>query len=212
MGSAESTEWWLDETSLPDVLWARLRVLADGSAEVFDCDGRTVPFPSRAEAANSLLEDEYLPLRSIDPKILSDFGISERELVPPVGEDDALIRPHMCRRVDAAEAIRDLAAVTWLKPWTTLTPTEREALEAELVRELHGDHPLHDRSARAFLRRIDRDDVLFIVSRPVQLAVVHLTFASSAPEQAPWPKTEVYEQTWQFVDRTHKDAIEYEAG
>jgi hypothetical protein len=212
MGSAELTEWWLDESSLPDVIWARLRLRADGSAEVFDCDGRTVTFSSGMEAANSLLEDEYVRLRSVDPDVLSSFGLSERELVPPVDSGGALVLSDMCRRIDAAEAIRDIAAVTWPRPWTTVTSAEREVIGQELRRELHPEHPLHGRAARAFLRRIDRDDVLFIMSHPVQLALVHLTYSNSPPDQPPWPTTELYEHVSQFVDRTHKDAAEYEAG
>jgi hypothetical protein len=212
MGSAEFTEWWLDESSLPDIIWARLRVRADGSAEIFDCDGRTVAFSSGTEAANSLAEDEYVRLRAVDPDALATFGLSERELVPPSGSDDELLRSNMCQCSDSAEAIRELAAVSWLRPWTTITPGERDAFGRELRRELHPAHPLYGRAARAFLRRMDRDDILFVMSHPVQLAVVHLTYTVSPPDRLPWPSAELYEHVWQFVDRTHKDAAEYEAG
>ena len=118
----------------------------------------------------------------------------------------------MCQRNDATETIRDLAAVTWLRPWERVTPAQREAFGRELRRELHPEHPLYGRAARAFVRRMDRDDVLFIMSHPVQLALVHLTYTASPPEQPPWPKCDLYEHVWQFVDRTHEDAAEYEAG
>ena len=145
MGNAEFTEWWLDESSLPDVIWARLRVRVDGSAEIFDCDGRIIMFSSATEAENSLLEDEYVRLRFVDPDLLSSVGLSERELAPPIDSDGGLLRSNMCQRDDAAEAIRDLAAVAWLRPWRRVTPAQREAFGRELRRELHPDHPLNGR-------------------------------------------------------------------
>src|SRR5262245_11684302 len=66
MESDVRTEWWLDESSLPDLAWARVRVFEDGSADVFDCDGRTRRFRSAAEARCSLLEDEYARFESVD--------------------------------------------------------------------------------------------------------------------------------------------------
>jgi hypothetical protein len=105
-----------------------------------------------------------------------------------------------------------LAAVNWLEPWAILPPTERGDVEREFRREVGPGHILYGRNARALLRRVDRDDVLFVLDGPVQLAVVHLTFTAMPPERPPWPTTETYDQVWKFVDRTHRDAAEYEAG
>jgi hypothetical protein len=212
MRSDDQVEWWIDESALPDLIWAFVRALPHGSAETFDADGRTRHFDSGVAAANWLSEDEYVRPSSIEAGALARLGLNERELRPPVGETDSDLIPQMCRRLDCADALRDLSAVNWLKPWALPVPSERDAFEAELRRELHTSHSLHARDARAFLRRVDRDDVLFVVSRPVELAVVHLTYTKQPPDRPPWPRAETYDQVWKFVDRTHRDAAEHEAG
>jgi hypothetical protein len=114
----DKLEWWLDEASLPDVVWARLHVLPDG----------------------------------------------------------------------------------------LLSPAEHDLFHAELRREVDVQHVLHGRPARPFLKRVDRDDVLFVMSAPVQLAVVHLTYTPTPPEHPPLPATVPYDRVWEFVDRTHREA------
>ncbi len=71
----------------------------------------TCGFPSAAEAANSLLEDEYGPLRSVDRSELLRLGIREKDLVPPDAEDERMLLGQMCRLYDGAELFRDLEAV-----------------------------------------------------------------------------------------------------
>jgi hypothetical protein len=207
MLSDDQRMWWIDETSLPDIIWALLRVLPNGSAEVLYSDGESRSFDSPVSAGYALSEDEYVS--SIDAEMLHGLSLDERDFRPPVGETDTELLPQMYRPLDCADAIRDLAAVAWLEPWTLLAPSNRDAFETELRRELDESHSLHSRDARAYLRRIDCDDVLFILSRPVELAVVHLTYTKHPPDQPPWPRTEICDQVWRFVDRTLRDAAEY---
>jgi hypothetical protein len=83
MGHPYRDSWWFDETALPErILWTRLRVFPD-RAEVLDCDGRTVSFPSEEEARSFLLEDEYRSLSNLDDEDLSELGVSRDELRPP---------------------------------------------------------------------------------------------------------------------------------
>lgn len=52
--------WWLDWSALPQrKIWARLTVVANGNAEVLDCDGNHHQFPSAAAACLWLGEEEY---------------------------------------------------------------------------------------------------------------------------------------------------------
>jgi hypothetical protein len=201
----DKLEWWLDEASLPDVVWARLHVLPDGSAEVLDVDGRTEHFASMRDAQLALSEDEYVRPQSLERSELARFGMLERELLPPSSEGDA-VPSNMRRILDCADAIRELAAVNWQWPWTLLSPAEHDLFHAELRREVDVQHVLHGRPARPFLKRVDRDDVLFVMSAPVQLAVVHLTYTPTPPEHPPLPATVPYDRVWEFVDRTHREA------
>jgi hypothetical protein len=211
MGTPILTEWWLDESTLPEITWARLCVLPDGTAEVLDANENTTFFASAKDAADSLSQDEYRRLQSVDPEELWSVGIARQDLVPPQSDASSGLREKMHVPCEAAEVLRDLAAVRWLEPWRRVTIEERSFLELQLRAELHREHLLHERNARAYLRRIDCDDTLFILSNPIQLAVVHLTFVTK-PGHPNWPRTELYDHVWKFVDRTHLDAAAYGAG
>ena len=50
-------QWWL-ATLGRTVVWARLRVLEAGTAEVFDSDGNTLPFESEDTARAALMDAE----------------------------------------------------------------------------------------------------------------------------------------------------------
>ena len=67
------------------------------------------------------------------------------------------------------------------------------ALERELGRELPAGHPLHGLPVRTLGRRQDCDDVLLAVEDGSgRVAVVHLTWTRSPPEQLLWPRTVLY--------------------
>ena len=82
----ERIGWWIDEGGLPDLLWARLQVFSDGSAEVLDLDGRLHRFPTERAARYWLLEDEYVPVESVEDEDLTYSGLSRVDLVPPSAE------------------------------------------------------------------------------------------------------------------------------
>jgi hypothetical protein len=54
-------DWWLDESALPNLVWARL-THADAH-RVVDCDGKVHRFSDSRSALAWLAEDEYVPLR-----------------------------------------------------------------------------------------------------------------------------------------------------
>ena len=88
----DKLEWWIDETSLPDLIWARLQCLSDGSAEIFHADGQTKRFDSVRDAQNALSEDEYVHQQSLDRGDLTRLGMLEREIQPPSGKGAQLLR------------------------------------------------------------------------------------------------------------------------
>lgn len=104
---------------------------------------------------------------------------------------------------------KEIDLITWREPWSPVaTEAHRTKLEAELQKEVAAGHVLHGRGVRALAVRADQDDVLFVVSDPEQLAVVHLSYSSGA-DHPPWPTTTLFDAVSQFVatrmDRDHDD-------
>ena len=92
-------EWWLDwdilDNQFVDVIWARIQVFSNLSAEVFDVDGRTIYFEDGASAANELNEDDYKRLANLDEEDEQDLGVSLNDLEPPVIYDKQVLKPFM---------------------------------------------------------------------------------------------------------------------
>lgn len=87
-------------------------------------------------------------------------------------------------------------------PWISIEgdPAQRTELTNELRREMSAEHPLYDLPVSAIARRRDRDDVLYVIEDGSgRVAVVHLTWSRSAPEEAPFPWTELHAdfEEWQ---------------
>ena len=82
-------DWWL-ATLGRTVIWARLRVLEGGTAEVFDSDGNTLPYDSEDSARAALMDAEFVALDGLDEEDAAERGFSLAELDPPQGNDEAL--------------------------------------------------------------------------------------------------------------------------
>src|SRR5262245_681873 len=103
MGEAS---WWLDASALPGhLLWARLEVLADGSAVVLDLDGRYHRFPDRAAAVLWLAEDEYESLAGLVAEGAVGSGVA-----PPAAATDRELVPLMAVRVAPTQTPHRTAA------------------------------------------------------------------------------------------------------
>lgn len=92
--TAARDEWWL-ATLGRTVIWARLRVLEAGTAEVFDSDGATLPFDSEDTARAALMDAEFVALDGIDEDDAAERGFTLAELVPPQGDCEAALRERM---------------------------------------------------------------------------------------------------------------------
>ena len=91
-------EWWL-ATLGRTVIWARLRVLEAGTAEVFDSDGATLPYDSEDTARASLMDAEFVSLDGLDEDDAADRGFALGELTPPQAEDDDSLRALMIQKL-----------------------------------------------------------------------------------------------------------------
>ncbi len=81
--------WYLHEPDLPTrLLWARLRVFVDGSADsTFSEDGLLYGFDSERFASYILTEDEYRCFSRFDEEDERDFGIRIVDIEPPIWDD-----------------------------------------------------------------------------------------------------------------------------
>ena len=89
-------EWWL-ATLGRTLVWARLRLLEAGTAEVFDSDGRTQPFESEDSARAALLDAEFVAFDGLDEEDALERGFSLAEITPPHAGSDAELRGLMVR-------------------------------------------------------------------------------------------------------------------
>lgn len=94
--STTRDEWWL-ATIGRTVVWARLRVLDAGTAEVFDSDGATLPYDSEDSARAALMDAEFIALDGMDEDDAAGRGFALEELAPPQADDDDALREQMVR-------------------------------------------------------------------------------------------------------------------
>lgn len=91
-------QWWL--ATLGDMLvWARLRVLDSGLAEVFDAAGATLRYDDEDAARAALLDADFRALDGLDEDDAAMLGFDLDSLAPPEGEDDAELQPLMTERL-----------------------------------------------------------------------------------------------------------------
>ena len=98
MRTDDNSQWWL-ATLGRTVIWARLRVLEAGTAEVFDSDGNTLPYDSEDSARAALMDAEITALDGMDEydSDARDFTLSER--VTPQADDDGQLRERMVQKL-----------------------------------------------------------------------------------------------------------------
>lgn len=87
-------EWWLASLGRM-VIWARLRVLEAGTAEVFDSDGNTLVYDSEDTARSMLLDAEFVSWDGLDAEDALERGFSIDDIAPPQAGDDAQLRERM---------------------------------------------------------------------------------------------------------------------
>lgn len=94
--------WWV--TSLGKTLvWARLRVLESGTAEVFDCDGKTLTYDSEDSARGALLDAEFRAYDGLDEDDAQALGFSLHAVQPPQAQNDEALRERMFQPLPTAQ-------------------------------------------------------------------------------------------------------------
>lgn len=78
-GQAITTEWWLDDSALPDLWWACLVEFGDNGAVVIDRDNKEHQFSCYDEAVEWLRGDEFDSLQN-----LVDVGSVDAKIKGPV--------------------------------------------------------------------------------------------------------------------------------
>ena len=91
---ASHTQWWL-ATLGRTIVWARLRVLEAGTAEVFDSDGATLPYDSEDSARAALMDAEFVEFDGLDEEDAVARGFLLGEVSPPAAKNDDVLRPLM---------------------------------------------------------------------------------------------------------------------
>jgi hypothetical protein len=82
-------EWWLNSCDLPErLVWARLRVFDDGTADAcWEEGGRLYGFDAREYAGYFLSEDEYTCFNTMDDADARDWGIRRAVITLPSWHD-----------------------------------------------------------------------------------------------------------------------------
>lgn len=101
----------------------------------------------------------------------------------------------------------------WLAPWYSVSDdlAQVAGMEQELQCELSRGHPLFGAPVKTLARRQDCDDVLFSVQDGTnRVAVVHLTWTRSSPEEPPRPVSTLFANldAW-AVGAMHPDSGEW---
>ncbi|QOW21088.1 hypothetical protein [Novilysobacter avium] len=94
-------QWWL-ATLGRTIVWARLRELEAGTAEVLDSDGNTLAYDSPDTAKAALMDAEFAALDGMDADDAADRGFALEELVVPYAEDDDRLRALMVQSLPRA--------------------------------------------------------------------------------------------------------------
>jgi hypothetical protein len=87
-------QWWL-ATLGRTLVWARLRALEAGTAEVFDSDGNTLAYDSEDTARAALMDAEFVSYDGLDADDAQARGFTLDEIHPPVAETDDALRACM---------------------------------------------------------------------------------------------------------------------
>ncbi|MEL1264592.1 hypothetical protein [Pseudoxanthomonas putridarboris] len=87
-------DWYLASLGRT-LIWARLRVLEAGTAEVLDSDGNTLPYDSEDTARAALFDAEFVAWDGLDEDDALTRGFSLHDVQPPQADNDDALRPLM---------------------------------------------------------------------------------------------------------------------
>ena len=87
--------WWLSYAGFPDLIWARIQIYDDRTAEVLTMDGDRYQFKNEEDAILELQQDEYSSFASLDEDDEEELGCSISSIQIPSGNNDEEIVSNM---------------------------------------------------------------------------------------------------------------------
>ncbi|MEP6485119.1 MAG: hypothetical protein ABJB01_11780 [Rudaea sp.] len=103
MTNEDSDQWWI--AAIGDVMvWARLRVLDSGVAEVFDASGETLRFDDENHAFTALLDAEFRAFDGLDEEDAAVMGFDLDSVEPPRANTDEELLPEMTQKLALGRA------------------------------------------------------------------------------------------------------------
>ena len=91
-------QWWLASLGTT-LVWARLRVLEAGTAEVFDSDGATLAYDSVDTARAMLMDADFVEFDGLDEDDALERGFALSEVSPPMAQHDDALRGLMVQQL-----------------------------------------------------------------------------------------------------------------
>lgn len=96
--SDSSFRWWL--TSLGNVvIWAGVREMPAGTAQVIDSDGNLMAYDSMDSATAALMDANYVAHVGMDEHDASERGFALADLAVPVGDDPDDLHPQLVQQL-----------------------------------------------------------------------------------------------------------------
>jgi len=99
MADSETIEsWWV--AALGDMLvWARMRVLDSGHAEVFSAEGETLRYDDEDNARAALLDADFRAFDGLDEADAALLGFDLDSIAPPEVDSDEELLPYMTEKL-----------------------------------------------------------------------------------------------------------------
>lgn len=97
-GAPALEQWWVASLGRT-LVWARMRVSDTGTATVFDCDGRTLPYDSEDSARGALLDADFFAWDGLDEDDAARLGFDLGSVAPPQARDDETLRERMIQEL-----------------------------------------------------------------------------------------------------------------
>lgn len=98
MSNDATTQWWLAVVG-EHLMWARLRELDAGTADILDNDGRLLLYDSPDTARAALMDADYRELDGLDAEDATVMGLDLATLAPPAAKDEDALAALMTRRL-----------------------------------------------------------------------------------------------------------------
>ncbi len=94
---SQTDRWWI--AAVGDALiWARLRILPSGRAEVLDASGETLRYDDEDNARTALLDADFRAFDGLDEEDAAVLGFDLDSVEPPRADNDEELMPLMTEK------------------------------------------------------------------------------------------------------------------